>query len=389
MAKQVLKENILNDYKVCPDVVFSIDNGGILASNYRARRHVWLNPQLFNALFGIQAKGELKAVDRTVFSNLEGLLADPSCLDRSFKSAPVGFSDISSALQYLYKRFIVIKDDTQYRAYFGKKSSIVDRSHFGTFHQQLGAELRLRLRVDPAQWWYKQKFDSKTGEVGDNLYKYVQEVFLERYFESLELRGKTVLDFGCGSGMASRRFAEKGAKVIGVDPDENLLKKAASSIGDNFSPVLLRLADPNPLESLPPEAVDLVWMADVFMFYFYPQDAGRPSISPVELLSKLVAHLNSGGKCVIMQPHGVFWLSPWLGDERMPYTILTEYSQKLYSVVPGLQELSGVIYDSGLMISRIFEPSPHPDALENTAEARATAFANVFPQWWVFECRKP
>ena len=87
-----------------------------------------------------------------------------------------------------------------------------------------------------------------------------------------------------------------------------------------------------------------------------------------------------------MQSHGVFWLLPWLGDEKRPFTVITEYSKRLYSVVPGLQELCDVIYESGLVINRIFEPEVEEQGKK--ANARASSFANAFPQWWVFECVK-
>lgn len=365
------------------DVVFTLSDGGVLASNHRARTHVWLSHGLFRALSGEPPAGELAADDRTRFSCYDGLLADPTGLDRVRKDKTV-FDSFEAALPLLRKRMIVTDPNGRpYGEFFAPKTSLIDAKHSGTFHQQLGAELRLRRREDPNTWWHAQKFDPATGRVRENLYKYVQEKFLERYFASLDLKGKTVLDFGCGSGMASRRFRALGARVIGVDPDEEFLGRAKASVGEGFTPVLMRLDAPDPLAALPDEPVDFVWLADVFMFYFHPQDAGAPLMPPGELLKKLTRRLAPGGRCVIMQPHGVFWLAAWLGDPERPYTVLTEYARKVYSVAPRLEALSAAAAEAGLAIARIFEPLAEGGPGD---DPRAREFALEFPQWWVFEC---
>lgn len=386
MNSQASEALDLRGYRVCPDVNFQIQNGWILASNYRARRHILLNLPLFNTLAGSPIQGELRASDRTRFTNTEGLLADPTCLDRTPKFESVLFRSLSEAVDFLVNRFILIKDKASYTGYFARKRSIVDRYHFGTFHQQLGSELRLRERVNPSEWWYQQKFDPSTRQVRDNLYKFVQEAFLERYLDGVDLKGKSVLDFGCGSGMASRRFVARGAVVFGVDPDENLLAEASRAIGGGFKPVMMRLSEADPLQMLPEERMDLIWMADVLMFYFYPQDAGESWITPSALLRRLTANLCPEGRCVIMQPHGVFWLAPWLGDADYPYTVVSEYATRLYSVTPSLEDLSQAINGAGLAITSVYEPKPDPNCVID--DVRTFNFASCFPQWWVFECIK-
>lgn len=375
-------------YTIAPDVTFQLRDKGALASNHRARSHVWLNFNLFRALGGeVLARTDLlQASDWTRFGNVDGLLADPTCLEEKEGKELVSFQDLEEAYSFLTKRFILIENPKEYRDYFFKKNSLVDQKHFGTFHQRLGAELYLRRKTDPALWWYQQKFDPKTGQVKDNLYKFIQGHFLENYFKELDVQGKTVLDFGCGSGMAAKLFADRGARVIGVDPDPNLLEKAKKKIGSPFHPVLFQMRERDPLRLLPEEEVDFVWLADVFMFYFYSQDGREPILPPGQLLSRLIANLKPKGFCVIMQPHGVFWLAPWLGEPEKPYTILTEYREKLYSVTPGLEELSQEISKAGLVIRNIYEPKP---SLESQSfDRKAFSFASHFPQWWVFECLK-
>jgi len=41
---------------------------------------------------------------------------------------------------------------------------------------------------------------------------------------------KTILDVGCGTGVSSDFFSEKGFEVIGIDPSENLIKENKKGI---------------------------------------------------------------------------------------------------------------------------------------------------------------
>jgi SAM-dependent methyltransferase len=377
----------LHGYSICADVSFRVVSDGILASNHRAREHVLLNLPLFDALAGGDPAGAgLCAWDRTRFSNLDGLLADPTCLDTGALGEPTRFATREDAWGYLAKHFILIHDPAEYGAYFAARSSLVDHKHLGTFHQRLGAELRLRERIDPDVWWYAQKFDPQTGAVRDNLYEFVQQAFLDEYIPSLDLNGRTVLDFGCGAGMASRLFTARGAHVTGVDPDPEQLERAARQAGDDFTPVKLELSSPQPLASIPVGPFDLVWLSDVLLFYFYPQDAGEPLMAATDLLGQLGERLAPNGRLVIMMPHGVFWLAPWLGDAERPHTVLSEYADRVYSVVPGLAELADAIERAGLCIRCIREPRPSDAG--RSVDPRAFHFADNFPLWWVFECLK-
>jgi SAM-dependent methyltransferase len=377
----------LQGYSICADVIFEITEAGILASNHRARQHVLLSLPLFNWLAGAEPDtSELQAWDRTTVSNLEGLLADPTCLNRDALGEPSRFGDVFEALEFLADRFILIRDLEAYRDYFAKRSSLIDQKHMGTFHQRVGAELLLRKKVDPDEWWYSQKFDPETGRVRDSLYRYVQKEFIDTYLGSLDFDGRAVLDFGCGSGLASQLFAADGAQVTGVDPDPVALATAEREVGAGFQPVHLDFSSADPLSKLPLGPFDFIWLSDVLLFYFYPQDAGEPVLAPAELLEQLANRLADGGRLAIMNPHAVFWLAPWLGDDEFPYTVITEYADRLYSVTPSLEELSVALEQAGLCICRVYEPRPSEDGRDT--DPKAYHFAERFPVWWVFECAK-
>jgi len=367
------------------DVVLIPYNCGVIASNYRAHSHIWLNSALL--LYLLEEKisvQSMSAANMSRFSNIDGLLADPTGIDY-VQLKYITFFDKKEAIEYLKSNWII--ESSNYHEFINKKTSILDNKHLGTFHQNLGQALLLKEKLDPELWWYNQKFNNETGEVKDNLYKYIQEKFIKKYFKSLSIKEANILDFGCGTGMASREFIGLGANnVYGVDPDLNRLKEATELSPDRFTPIHIDIRGAVYLNDIVDinETFDLVWISDVFHFYFYPMDGGSPKVTGAELLEVISPKLRSGGKCVIMLPHGVFWLSPWLGSSHQPFTVITEYSRKLYSVVPTLSEITQSIAKAGLVMTNIFELYPEGHEKESTP----TSFASEFPLWWVFECEK-
>lgn len=377
----------MSRYPICADVTFTLQQKGVVASNHRSRTHVWLSLPLFRYLAGDPNDGILQAVNLTRFANLDNHFADPSCLDlRPGAGTKEEFASMAEAETFLRKHFI-LTNSREYRDYFGKKQNILDRGKMGDFHQRMGYQLLLEKRLAAETLWEDSKLDSVSGHVKGSMYRYVQAPFMEEYFAGLELRGKVVLDFGCGDGMAAEYLVNQGAEVIGIDPDRKRLARASERLGESFAPVWMDLEAADPLAVLPDRDFDLIWMSDVFLLYFYPVDSCRMPATPVELLKRLTRTLKPGGRCTFMEPHGVFWLAPWLGRDDMPYTVLTEYSSKRYSVAPNLEELAAAVAGAGLAISRIFEPKPVEGCRQ--ADPKAYHFADNFPQWWVFELVKP
>lgn len=127
--------------------------------------------------------------------------------------------------------------------------------------------------------------------------------FWRRFGRTPEVRGRRILDIGCGHGAMSIGLAERGGEVVGVDPHSPRIEWARRNLEENHPDLKVRFL---PIEStqLPPtERFDLVVSKDTF--------------EHVEDLESLLVDLRQR-----LQPGGELWVgfsplyySPW-GDHR-------------------------------------------------------------------------
>lgn len=74
----------------------------------------------------------------------------------------------------------------------------------------------------------------------------------------------TVADIGCGTGISTRLFAERGFDVLGIDPNEEMLAKARDAGGARYFRGEASATD------LPAESIDLVIAAQAFHWFDIP-----------------------------------------------------------------------------------------------------------------------
>ena len=86
--------------------------------------------------------------------------------------------------------------------------------------------------------------------------------------------GDPVLDLGCGTGILTRPLAERGLKVIGVDPNEDMLRQAREAGGE----IEYRPGDAE-ATGLPDQSVALVTAAQAF--HWFDLDAALEEIHRV------------------------------------------------------------------------------------------------------------
>lgn len=390
--------------QLSPDVLLQLGSQGeLLLYHVRARTHTRLCPQTL-ALLRAVAPGATEAeLARTLASaddaprfhlrdvtregTLDGLFNDPTNLDHEALgdgAADPGSPgrDLTDTLAWLQQRLILYTDPGAYWGRFALKDQDVDPEHVGNYYQHLTEQLAQR-EIEPMSFWLNQKFDPDTLELRPSLYAHVQHHYLQQAFGPASLAGKEVLDFGCGPGFYSRFLAERGARVLGLDPFDDYLERAKrNTAGTRCRFRKLHFFGGHILPLTPGRQFDLIWISDTLLFYF---TIGDFIAMRQKLLRRLAELLRPGGELVVMEPHGAFWLSPWLGDARHPYTVVSEYAHRSFRVAPTLGELSGALTSAGFVITSVEEPTPDPAS--EAPDPRGYHFARQFPLWWVLRAQ--
>jgi SAM-dependent methyltransferase len=140
----------------------------------------------------------------------------------------------------------------------------------------------------------------------------LEHLFGDTFFQVI--KGKTVIDFGCGSGKQSLEIAQKGAaRVIGIDIQESLLehgRQGARRLG---------LADRCVFTKSTSELADIVISKDAFEHFS----------DPAGILQMMASLLKPGGH--VLAAFGPTWLHPYGGHlfSVFPWShlIFTEKSQ--------------------------------------------------------------
>ncbi|MBI4061172.1 MAG: class I SAM-dependent methyltransferase [Elusimicrobia bacterium] len=371
------------------DVVFFPESGRWVAYNVFARTAVGLDASGLERLSRLDesASGSYKIWDVEWFSNEECSLFDPTGYRREPAKWPKErLLPEAEFMAELKKHAIIADDEASYLARFAPKRNLADRERFGNFHQRLGQHLLLERREKPAEWWLKQKFTADQGGVRkDTLYGAVQLPFLRTYFSEVLGPGSTALDIGCGNGFYANLMAERGAEVLGVDPNEEYVAFAGSRARKNARFRRAAVGEPGALDFVASGSIDFVYMSDALLFYFIPLGPKAPDLDL--LLREIARVLKPGGRFASLEPHGVFYLSPWLGAPERPFTIVSEYRDKKFGTAPNPGRLLNAVLSRGFALSRAEELYlSETDAAE--CDARAKGFAAQFPIWHLFEFRK-
>jgi len=316
-----------------------------------------------------------------------GSLADPTCYIRDLSqwgmSSTLGVNELISKLK---KHSLLIDNEEAYRDRFQLKKNLMDKLHFGNYHQQVGQHMLLVERKSPSKFWLEQKFAEDLQTVrSDNLYGAVQAHYLEGYFRRKISFGDEVLDVGCGTGVYANMMAKAGANVLGIDPSEEYIKIARDKAVGNTRFEIMNIGTNGALGGIPDNSADFIFMSDTLLFYFVSVFPERKDDIQI-LFADLRRILKSNGIFVSLEPHPVFWLTPWLGNIDRPFTIITEYMKKNFGVTPTTQKLIQAFAQGGFAVTYMDELLPDPEF--KFVDPRAYYFANEFPVWHLFELKK-
>ncbi len=245
---------------------------------------------------------------------------------------------------------------------------------------------------DPVAKWYKKW----AGAEGSEHHK---RLAIPAAMDLLgPLKGSSVLDIGCGTGVLARHVTSRGAAYVGVDASPKLLEFARGHAAPGAA---FYLGDASSLASIPqikPESFD----AAIFMLSI--QD-----MSPLsDILKSAAWALKPRGRMVIVMTHPCFRVprqSGWGWDEGRKLTYrrvdrymtplsvpvrpvakegapsaLTSFHRPIQDYVNGLAEL-------GLLIDRLLEIPPDEDVVASRPrKRRRTAQRPVNVEIPVFLC---
>jgi ubiquinone/menaquinone biosynthesis C-methylase UbiE len=142
------------------------------------------------------------------------------------------------------------------------------------------------------------------------------------------VEGADVVDVGCGTGLSSRPLIERGARVVGVEPDAEMLARAEATLGDRARFVQGRAED----LPLPDDSADLVVSAQAAHWFEEPDSS-----------DEILRVLRPGGYVAYV------WKYP---TPETPYTYLVD---EIATRLTGRSLLAGAIYGIGT-VSQLLRP---------------------------------
>ena len=317
------------------------------------------------------------------FSQTGGSVDDPTRLRRD----PVQWGlprriDGASLYGELTARWLIVTDNDAYDSIFDRPRHPLQFDKMGNFHDQLGRHLLVDQRVDPSEWWVAQKFRSDGAVRADNAYGTVQWPALTRYFDARIRPGMQILDVGCGTGVYSAEMGRRGADVLGIDPSSKYVALASARRADRCRFAQVPLDDGKGLVGVPDTSADLVFMSDALLFSFVPLSRNQ-SPDPHVILRDIRRVLRPRGVFASVEPHGDFYLSPWMGDPEHPWTVMTEHRGRRFSTAPVFPILAEAVLSAGFKMAHVEELYRADEC--RSGDARADAFVDEFPFWILSE----
>ena len=151
---------------------------------------------------------------------------------------------------------------------------------------------------------------------------------IEKIFTDEEILNKTVLDIGCGTGIYSLIFKQKGARnITGIDFSESSIKTAKSQLEKAGSKDVQFLNADIRNHNFPGESFDIIWCHGVI--YYMP--------NPYETMRKL---------CGLVSQNGVIFISLM---KNTNYSKIVNSIRKILYRIP--KNLWGI---TSLLISSLF-----------------------------------
>lgn len=251
---------------------------------------------------------------------------------------------------------------------------------------------------DTMRRWLEMKYLEDLSDIRPEqygYYKYYVHHFVDTFFTTERINGKKILDFGCGPGFYSVLLAERGANVTGIDQNEFLIRKANDLKARRSLCNLEFVCEDFATASLkwPYASFDYIVAIDVIVSFdcMRNKHAHQEVVRAFRGVRRL---LKDNGRFYIIESHPFFGrvLSEEISDTGEKF-IIREADYKFdYKPVEEenhwftLDEMTRASNESGLAISRIYEPDPSP-MLSQTDPVRYD-FCLRYPRLIVYELCK-
>ncbi|GAA4400083.1 class I SAM-dependent methyltransferase [Tsukamurella soli] len=239
----------------------------------------------------------------------------------------------------------------------------------GAYHAEHGAFLGAETPGGEFVWCPEGLHEADAGLLGD-------------------VRGKTVLEVGCGSAPCARWLAGRGAHVVGVDISRGMLDRGRPLV-QGGNPLLVQAG----AEDLPiaDGVVDVACSA--FGAVPFVADSAR-------VMREVARVLRPGGAFVFSVNHPMRWIfrddpGPAGLEAVLPYFDRSPYVEVDDDGVPTYVEHHRTVGDrvrelvaAGLQLYDLIEPE-WPEGLEQEWGQWSPLRGSIFPGTAVFCCRKP
>ena len=219
-----------------------------------------------------------------------------------------------------------------------------------------------------------------------------------------DVRGRRILELGCGGGQCSIAFARQGALVVGVDlSDEQLdfARHLAEQEAGDFAPPAFLQGEASDLSRFADQSFDVVFSA--YALHYVPQiETCLAEVSRV-LRNHERGEGLSGGQLVFSLDHpfrDCFWDDESGEDSLQPMRSYFTRGPMEWQFESGGEWMRSfhrtigdwvtLLRDANLPVERILEPSPVLSAEEQSswAESYDLETAQLIPQTIIFTARK-
>lgn len=136
-------------------------------------------------------------------------------------------------------------------------------------HFRQGAERWTVLTSDAPVSGIRKTVREGREEMGNTLLSWLPD----------DLTGQRVLDAGCGPGVLTRRLAERGAHVTGVDLSEELIQVGRERLSDLGDRVELHAGDLFDFDSYAALGASWDWVVAMDCFIHYPVDQTAEAVA--------------------------------------------------------------------------------------------------------------